>query len=97
MSQKMARGGEEIKLCQAIDFFEKNGKNNCRQTGEIIVANHWAEICSNSSTVDLALGVIFPLVSFTLSRPNRLNSSLSVRPFDRFVSLSEVWTPLVGH
>jgi len=39
MSQKMARGGEEIKLYQAIDFFEKNGKNNCRQTGEIIVAN----------------------------------------------------------
>jgi len=42
MNQKMAKGGEEIKPCQAIDFFEKNGKNNCRRTGEIIVANHRA-------------------------------------------------------
>jgi len=44
MSQRMARGGEEIKPCQAIDFFEKNGKNNCRRAEEIIVANQPGEI-----------------------------------------------------
>jgi len=38
MSQKMANGGEEDKT---IDFLEKNGKNNCRRAGEIIVANQF--------------------------------------------------------
>jgi len=36
MSQKMTEGGEEVK---PLIFLKKNGKNNCRRTGEIIVAN----------------------------------------------------------
>jgi len=37
LMEKFDKGGEETR---PLIFFEKSGKNNCRQTGEIIVANH---------------------------------------------------------
>lgn len=62
MSQKMTRRwGDKI-----IDFFQKkNGKNNCRRTGEIIVANQ-ALACGEQRNLKVA-ATIYPFAQvFTL-------------------------------